>query len=291
MLDISTSTATGMVENLRFMGASHKESIQAPIGILRQDVTLSTQLQEYHRRRCVLNEYRTLVATVRASVAGDSAVLSMPPVVSDSLASPAVNGADTPSNSRAGSQSVSPSDAALLTNFPLPSDVGGKPVEGRPLSRLSALTDPDSRVHSNAASGNMNDSRRLASSLFRAALSLHERYLPCYYCAKDVLQEEFSPHIAQCKLATESLMRKRFLNPLRFADFVPQVPLPPLDCNDDVLDEYAMECSKCIGKSLVDCSICKRKFNIHELQDHGRRCTGRSSGEVLGNYAAYLPAK
>jgi hypothetical protein len=319
MLDISASVSTGIVDNLRFMGTSHKESIQAPVGLLRQDVNLSSQLQEYHRRQFVMQEYRNLLSMVRGSPVEHE---ERPPspggmagIANNSLSTRAP-GKSSPQESSRRQSSTSPSDAPLPRMGHAPADlllmssqlsinsnkdrqspaldVVGKSGDSRAPSRLSAMTDPtpaDSRVNSNVASANMDDSRRLASSLFRAALSLHERYVPCYYCAKDVLHEEFSRHVTQCKITTEALMRKKFLNPLRYTDFVPQVPIPPLNCSDDMLDEYSMECSKCIGKSLVDCTICKRKYNIHELQDHWRKCTGRSSGEVLGNYAAYLPSK
>jgi hypothetical protein len=291
MLDISASASTGIVDNLRFMGASHKESIQAPIGILRQDVTLSTQLQEYHRRRCVLSEYRNLIDTVRASIYGGEPLLT-----NDSTTSRPFQIGSTGADSRRGSGSVSPNG-----NAPLPrSNVVAEAASPYSISMLSVkdnvndgyqLSEADSRTQSIVASANLDDSRRLATSLFRAALSLHERYLPCYYCAKDILHEEFAKHAVSCRMTTEALMRKRFLNHLRFAEFVPQTPLPPLNCSDDVLEDYGMECTKCIGKSLVDCTICKRKFNIHELQEHSRRCTGRSAGEVLGNYTAYLSLK
>ncbi|CUG93493.1 Hypothetical protein, putative [Bodo saltans] len=289
MLDISTSASTGIVDNLRFMGASHKESIQAPIGILRQDVTLSTQLQEYHRRRCVLSEYRNLITSVRASINGEIILTNDNP----QLLQLALGGSHT--NSRRESRSVSPNGNAPLprSNFAdaaSPYSISMISVKD-PLTDGYQLSESDSRAQSRATSTNIDDSRRLATTLFRAALSLHERYLPCYYCAKDILHEEFSKHLVSCKLTTESLMRKKFLNHFRFAEFVPQTPLPPLNCSDDVLEDYGMECTQCIGKSLVDCTICKRKFNIHELQEHSRRCTGRSSGEVLGNYTAYLSLK
>lgn len=151
--------------------------------------------------------------------------------------------------------------------------------------------DTSAPVAGGSASTTDAQSIMMASTILRSALSAAERTLPCYLCAKDILLADFQQHVASCKPLTELLLRKSFQNPLRFLAQLPQGLPPGLDATDDEIDNYSVACCQCLGRCLVDCFRCQRKYNIHELQKHTSKCTGRSAGEILGNYTVQLTQK
>lgn len=338
MLDISVNASTGVVDTLRFMGATGETTVHAPLGLLRQDVTLSGQLHEHRRRMEALEHLQHLIDEKRAelglvasapmiegavrdegndleqpmssatrdiaasiehakqghnSLAASSTSPSSPPLAGGASSAGGSLGRETsPSSIQFHPEplalkptGVAPLAASLAaTRSPDPNTAeSGSPV----FTYTDSTTTPSSPFGLSAASRHISTSMapNLAVSLLRATLAQQERYLPCYFCAKDVLHAEFAAHLHQCAEATEALLRKMFLNPLRFygPEHTPQAPIPPLSADEVEFDEYAMECSRCIGASLLDCPHCHRKFNVHELQTHTTRCIGKRgvASEVL----------